>query len=79
MAADLVEPAVPIRTKLPRYFSHICTVCGNTDSIDRALFVTCPTCSMPPGAPCIDMRSKAKGNIVPLEKIHASRVKALAG
>lgn len=74
---DTVEPATPPKIKAPRYFPFTCPHCAEVSKIDRALLLSCPTCSTPPGAPCIDMRSKEKGKVVPLAKIHPARVAAL--
>ena len=73
----VVEEVVPVRVRVPRYFQYKCTECGKNNNIDRALFIVCPLCSAGPGAPCVDMRSKAKGKITPLMKIHTQRVSAL--
>lgn len=79
MAAELtlVEPAVPVRVKATRNFQIPCDACGHKITVDRALFIGCPTCDAIPGTGCVDMRSKDKGKIVLLTKIHPARISAL--
>jgi hypothetical protein len=76
------EAAIPAKVpprsvKPPRWMNVECAHCHEVMEVDRALAAPCPLCDVMPGQPCIDMRSKAKGKIVPLAKIHQQRVSHL--
>ena len=72
-----VTKAVLPRSRPARYISLTCQHCGQENTIDRAMLITCSSCGSPPGAACIDLRSKAKGTITVLAKVHQQRVSDL--
>ena len=79
MTTTEIPAKVPPRSvKPPRYITVECPHCHQLHEVDRALAAPCPLCDVMPGQPCIDLRSKAKGKIVPLAKIHQQRVSHLA-
>lgn len=57
-----------------RYMQVTCTHCGEQTVADRSLAVPCPVCETGPGARCLDLRSKAKGNLVYLDSVHPARI-----
>jgi hypothetical protein len=77
MTAKVTKAVLP-RSRPARYITVVCSHCGEENTVDRALMISCSSCGSPPGAPCIDLRSKAKGTITVLAKIHQVRISDLA-
>jgi ribosomal protein S27E len=77
MTAKVTKAVLP-RSRPARYITVVCAHCGEENTVDRAIMIPCSSCGSPAGAPCIDLRSKAKGTLTVLTKIHQVRVSDLA-
>lgn len=58
-------------------FGYECPHCKAVSKVERAIVLFCPDCKARPGEPCVDMRTVATANRVPVASLHAARTDLL--